>query len=320
MCNAANCEHLDDDLGDIFASAPVTRALTDADAALILKAGAKTHAEPLYAKTLAAPKTFVEQCAKCRGSGNIYSYLSGRYLGECFDCGGKGSKEFKSSPEARADAATKRAAKKAARTAEATVAWVAAHPDEFAWMNAAAARGFDFAGSMLTALGNYGSLTENQLAAVRRCAINDAQRDADRADREANAPKIDAAALAKIHASFAQAREKLIQRPKMRLDTFLFSLAVGGKNDGAIYVKHLEETNYDGERRYMGKIVGEKFFGFKCTPAEEAQIIAAASDPEAAAIAYGQRVGACSICGRKLTKAESIERTIGPICFENYFG
>lgn len=327
MCNSATCTHLDDTLDDLFAAAAVTRPLTDEDAKLILNSVSIGYDDPRFARRAPkASKVFVEQCEACKGSGRFYGY-TGRYVGPCFKCDGKGVREFKTSPEARADAASKRnakkadaAAEKAARIAEAMAGWVEANPDEFAWMNSAAARGFGFASNMLTALGNYGSLTDNQLAAVRRCALQDAQRDADRKDREANAPKIDSAALAKIHASFAKARENLIQRPKMRLDTFLFSLAVGGKNDGAIYVKHLEDRNEMDERRYMGKIVGEKFYGFRCSAEEEARIVAAASDPEAAAIAYGQRVGACSICGQRLTKEESIQRTIGPICWSKYFG
>ncbi len=331
MCNSATCNHrednLDDDLGDLFASAAPARPMTDEEAKAILAMGAQTHRERFPKRAPQAPKVFVEQCGKCRGSGNIYSNVSGRYLGKCFDCDGAGTREFKTSPEARADAATKRAAKKAdeaaekaARIAEATKLWIENHPDEFAWMTSATARGFDFASNMLVALGSYGSLTENQLAAVRRCALKDAQRDADRKEREANAPKIDSAALAKIHASFAKARENLIQRPKMRLDTFLFSLAVGGKNDGAIFVHHLEVRYEMDERRYMGTIAGEKFYGFRCSAEEEARIVAAASDPEAAAIAYGQRVGACSICGQKLTNAASLERMIGPICWSKFFG
>lgn len=324
MCNAANCEHyLDDDLGDIFASAPVKRALTDDAAKAILAAGSQGHETSRFPKkTMAGPKVFIEDCKACNGSGRFYSY-TGRLVGNCFKCEGRGKVEYKTSPESRDAGKAARDAKKAEEgrlLMEQVAQWAIDNPIEFAWINAATARGFDFAGSMLTALAKYGRLTDNQLAAVRRLVIKDEERDAARKAAIADAPQIDAAALAKIHASFAKARENLIQRPKMRLDTFLFSLAVGGKNDGAIYVKHLEETDYEGQKRYMGKIVGDQFFGFKCSPEETARIVAAASDPENAAIAYGQRVGKCSICGLKLTKEESIQRTIGPICFGKYFG
>jgi hypothetical protein len=42
------------------------------------------------------------------------------------------------------------------------------------------------------------------------------------------------------------------------------------------------------------------------------------ADPLAASIAYGRRTGQCSICGRLLENAESIERGIGPICAGNF--
>lgn len=323
MCNSATCNHLDDDLGDIFASAPVTRALTDDAAKVILAAGSQGHENSRFPKRAPqATKLFIEECKDCGGSGRFYSY-TGRYVGPCFHCEGTGKREYKTSPESRAAATQSRNAKKAEEARvlmEQVEQWKLDNPIEFAWIDAATARGFDFAGSMLTSLAKYGRLTDNQLAAVRRLVIKDEERNAARKAAIADAPQIDATALAKIHASFAQARENLIQRPKMRLDTFLFSLAVGGKNDGAIYVKHLDEMDGEGQKRYMGKIVGNQFFGFKCSPEETARIVAAASDPENSAIAYGQRVGRCSICGLKLTKEESIQRTIGPICFAKYFG
>ena len=41
-----------------------------------------------------------------------------------------------------------------------------------------------------------------------------------------------------------------------------------------------------------------------------------AKDPTAAARLYGQETGQCSCCGRELTRKESIDRGIGPICAE----
>ena len=109
-----------------------------------------------------------------------------------------------------------------------------------------------------------------------------------------------------------------IKYPKMRLDTFLFSLVRSGQNAGAIYVKTIEK-DADGERRYLGKIVDGRFVrAYKCSEDEQARIIAAAMDPEAADIAFGRREGACSICARTLTNHESIDRGIGPICAERF--
>ena len=44
----------------------------------------------------------------------------------------------------------------------------------------------------------------------------------------------------------------------------------------------------------------------------------AAKDPTAAARLYGQETGQCSCCGRELTRKESIDRGIGPVCAERF--
>jgi uncharacterized CHY-type Zn-finger protein len=91
-----------------------------------------------------------------------------------------------------------------------------------------------------------------------------------------------------------------------------------GRNAGSIYVKSIEKDDM-GERQYYGKITDGRFFrAFKCTDEDKKRIIEAASDPEAAAIAYGRREGKCSVCSRTLTNHESIDRGIGPICAERF--
>ena len=46
--------------------------------------------------------------------------------------------------------------------------------------------------------------------------------------------------------------------------------------------------------------------------------IDAATDPLAAAIAYGRETGSCSCCGRELTNKVSIDLGIRPICREKW--
>lgn len=49
--------------------------------------------------------------------------------------------------------------------------------------------------------------------------------------------------------------------------------------------------------------------------AEGAALLAEiAEDPKGAAIAYGKATGSCGICGKTLTKQESIDAGIGPWC------
>lgn len=262
---------------------------------------------------------YEEPCPKCKGSGRFVGY-TGRVVGNCFNCKGSGTVTFKTSPEARAKGKEQRDALKerqAAEKAKAAGAWMAANEAETKWIGANAGS-FDFAKAMLDALLQYGSLTDKQMAAIHRCMARDAQREAERAEIAERAPDIATDALDKIQTAFASALEKDIKYPKMRLDAFLFSLVRSGANAGAIYVKSIAKDEA-GERRYFGKIVEGRFFKtYKVTDEEQQRIVAAASDPEAAAIAYGRREGACSICGRKLTNHASIDRGIGPICADTF--
>ena len=68
-----------------------------------------------------------------------------------------------------------------------------------------------------------------------------------------------------------------------------------------IYIGHLKETSTN--LRDPGLV---------------AALERAAKDPTAAARLYGQETGQCSCCGRELTRKESIDRGIGPICAERF--
>jgi hypothetical protein len=108
--------------------------------------------------------------------------------------------------------------------------------------------------------------------------------------------------------AFERARGNGVRSPKLRLDTFVFSRAPDhGANAGAVYVK-------EGET-YLGKIAAGRFqTSRECDKETEARVLAVAADPATAATAYGRRYGRCSICGRELTRNESIDRAMGPIC------
>jgi hypothetical protein len=156
------------------------------------------------------------------------------------------------------------------------------------------------------ALSKYGTLTERQLSAVQKCMSRDIER---QTAREQAAPQVE---IARIEIAFANAREKGLKYPRLRLAGLVFTPAkADSQNAGAVYVKTGET--------YLGKIAGGKLFKSRdCTPDAEASIIAAAADPEAAAVAYGKRFGQCAICARELTNQESIDRGIGPICAEKF--
>jgi hypothetical protein len=179
---------------------------------------------------------------------------------------------------------------------------------------------------MSEAVEKYGSLTPNQLAAVQRLIAKDAARDAERAqertERVANAPAVD---LSKIVEAFAAAKERGIRFPRLRLGSFVFTVAgERAKRPGSINVtrasrKEIDRFSGAEKRQYLGNIADGKFVsGFKCQPVEADEIVQACADPEAAAVAYGRRFGQCACCGKELTNHESIERGIGPVCAEKY--
>ena len=121
--------------------------------------------------------------------------------------------------------------------------------------------------------------------------------------------------VSKIEISFTAARANGLKHPKLRLAGYTFSPAPAtGRNAGSLYVKRAA-----GDGEYLGKITDGRFQPvFACTAEDRASIVAAASDPHAAAKAYGQQTGSCSCCGKELTNGLSIELGIGPICRDKY--
>jgi len=260
---------------------------------------------------------FEQACPKCRGTGRVtFGYVHVR-SGECFACKGKGKLTFKTSPATRAKAkasAERRVTAKADAQATKVAEWKEANPAEAAWLEASAPR-FEFAKSMLDALTKFGHLTERQLETVQRLTVQDAERQAARATEQvARAQSAPVVTVEAIEVAFNNAKQAGVKRPKLRLDTFVFSPAgETSANAGAIYIKNKEDG------LYLGKVMGGRLFASReCTTEAAERIVAVSSDPAQAAIAYGQKFGACSVCGRALTDSDSIARGIGPICAENY--
>jgi hypothetical protein len=249
-----------------------------------------------------------ETCRKCNGLGRFIGY-SGRALGQCFACKGRGFNEFVQAPEARAKARVQSRVRKA-KSIEAQRAWFAeAHPEVWAWIQSSRER-FPFAESMAEAIDKFGDLTEGQLAACERSVAKLAALKAQRAERVANAPTIDTTGLrAAFDKAIANGRKKAI----MRFDGFKATLGTPGTQwEGEIFLR-------DGDTK-LGTIKRDGRFVAKreCTEAKQAEIVATMSDPLKAAVAYGRRTGTCSICGAELTNGVSIDRGIGPICAEKF--
>jgi hypothetical protein len=263
------------------------------------------------APAAAAPST---PCPSCSGSGRWRS-PSGASTGPCFTCQGTGQVtpgRIRRQQAARRGRVTA-ASNKAARIA----AWRAEHPDAAAWLDAD--RPFPFRDAMRDALTQWGALTDNQLAAVRRCIAADT----DRAERRATERTALAASAPQLGDSFGAIKDALdraaskgLRAPSMRTGLFTFSRAPNtGANPGAIYVKARSGD------AYLGKIVqGGRFLASReCTPELTAALVTVAADPLAAAVAYGRQFGLCSCCGRDLSDPASVAAGIGPICASKYF-
>lgn len=259
------------------------------------------------------PQDFTEKCRKCGGRGSIYSYSSGRLLGPCFQCKGKGSKTFLTSPDQRAAKAASRERSKARKGEAAIEAFKVEFPDVWAWMDGST---FGPAVDMLSKLRRYGSLFPSSIEAARRMI---AKRDAVQAERQARvaaAPVADTAGVDRLKAAFdsaiayAAAKGKGIHLRSPRIiigDVVIKPAKATSANPGALYV-------YGNERAYLGKITGGKFFAAReCTAEVQAKVLAFIADPNAAAKAYGQETGICCVCGTRLI-SKWRELGIGPIC------
>jgi len=253
----------------------------------------------IYAESTTMTKPlFRKNCSKCSGTGRW-----GWSNQPCFGCNGRGIVETKTDTVALA---ARRAQKQQEDGDTAQDEFAELHPIESDWIHREAPT-FSFAASLLHAIRKHGMLTPAQLAAAQRCAA------------KANAPKpppveVSPAGLGRIEEAFAKAKSRGVARPKMRLGAVVASAAPErGKNPGAVYM-----TTTDGN--YLGKVHKGGLSLLPIAKDWETMILEAIADPQAAAIAYGQRTGNCSICGRMLTVGESIDRGIGPICFERFFG
>lgn len=250
-----------------------------------------------------APEMHYETCRKCGGGGVFYSF-TGRPLGECGACKGKGKRAYKTSRDQRENNRAKANERARNKRVQNWDDFCSRSPKVSAWIKAKAPT-FEFAASLEAAVQKYGDLTDNQYVAVKRCMDRDEARKAEAIERAENAPAVE---LGKIGEAFEAAKASGLKWPKLHLKTFVFSMAgENSKNPGAIYVK-------DGSE-YLGKIIGGKLITVRsCGTEREQAILDIVADPEAAAVAHGVATGSCSCCNRELTNPESIERGIGPIC------
>ena len=187
------------------------------------------------------------------------------------------------------------------------VGWIESNPREHEWLEAQSRAGNGFATSLLQGLARYGSLTPNQLAAVRR---NLEARVAPAAPQVSVA----GAGFSKLLQGFQAAQNNGLRRPRLRIGPMKFSLAPeNGRNAGYVYVKTTDGT-------YLGKIspTGQWSRSYECTPAYADAVATIGRDPLGALVEHGHQTGNCGICNRRLSDPESVTRGIGPICAAKY--
>lgn len=255
---------------------------------------------PVTAKSHAA---YVSPCKRCNGTGR-FAFIS-RFGSECLACKGAGSRTFKTSPEQRQRAKASAAARAERKSQEAVQGFAEQFPAVHAWLVEAAPR-FDFARSMLEAVGKWGRLTDGQRAAVERCMARDAERKAQRAEQQ-------------------KRRE---EQPEQRMDKF-FAVMLKHKNfhagdlkmsrgrDGAtVWIRHAAAE------KALGRIEGGALTIWDRagvdTDAVRKTLAEFEENPLEAAKRYGKLTGRCCSCGRELTDPASIEAGIGPICAEKF--
>tara|TARA_R100001594_G_scaffold32347_2_gene60075 strand:+ start:350 stop:1321 length:972 start_codon:yes stop_codon:yes gene_type:complete len=255
------------------------------------------------------------KCYKCLGDGTVwFGYINPR-LGKCFACNGKGF--FKTSPETRKrqrDSRKRAEESKKARNAELSLEFLNAQPDSeklFAWIKetrlAHESRPTDFtefANDLRLSLLKYGSWTEKQIGAARKCIAASEKRTAERKENS-HGPFV------KLQEAFDKALSGGASRSRLKLTIggLRFNRAPDtGRNPKCIYVK-------DGDL-YVGKITPEGTFS-QSRDAEQQHIDglnAIGDDPLAEAKKHGHETGVCACCAKTLTNPDSIENGIGPIC------
>ena len=263
----------------------------------------ETHIDDIKTKPSKAKETW--PCPHCLGSGKWRGGVNRHGNDKCGPCKGKG--HFKTSPEQRAKSRKKAAERRAKQLEENVADFQMNHMDLWeafeehkSWNN--------FFNSMIDVVRKYGTLSEKQFAA---CYATLEKIEKKKAEREAKAVQLN---FGQIKEKFLIAILKGIKRPKMRFHGFMITRAPDyGVNKDHLYVK----TEYG---TYLGKVApnGNFIKSNDCTDEHIDKLTKIDEDVIGSAKAYGRVTGNCCCCGRELTKKESIELGIGPICAERF--
>lgn len=291
---------------------------------------------------------FVERCPKCRGTGS-YGRVSSLGHSACTKCKGTGKLQFRTAPEARAKARVSSAARAQRKQAENIIAFGEQYPVEAKWLSDS---GSSFATSLTQAIAKYGHLTENQLAAVRKCIARDEDKAAGAGEWIAAHQAEHAWLVSQAEAGNELANDLLTGQYGLLKRSFLTDnqlalvqrkmaaeapatdsdLDVSGLKgyyavpDGDTRLKLCvrkpgKNSRYhgwtfvdDGAAYGSRRTYGKQAPGGKYRGDVQDALRAILADPLEAQKAYGKLTGVCGHCGRMLEDEASVAAGIGPIC------
>lgn len=293
---------------------------------------------------------FVEDCPKCRGTGN---WRSG-YM--CFKCKGTGKLQFKTSPEARAKSrksAQRSKARRADEMSKGFVEFLDGMPDVRDWMLSSVEQGNSWAQSMWQSGQRYGALTENMVAAIRKAIakeddaaggasewIKNHQAEHAWLVREAEAGNEFANSL--LNGQWGLMKKGVLSDNQLAAIQRNLSNEVAVESGGSLDISGLKgyyavpggETRLkicvrrpgknsryhgwtfvdDGAQYGHRKTYGKQRPGSTYQGGIQAELAEVLKDPREAMIAYGKLTGTCGMCGRLLEDEDSIAAGIGPVC------
>ena len=246
---------------------------------------------------------YEEKCTARGCNGGTFMSWSGRAVGPCYKCKGTGILKFKTSPEQRAKGkvnAQKRAARKVEIKAEKAVAYREANAEFVAYLEEVS--GWNgFASSMLSAINDYGSLTDPQRAAADKMHAKHVAKQADKAAEPTSG----------LDLTDVPAGLYAIPNGDTRLKVAIRKPGKNSRWHGSIFVD--DGAAYGSRKNYGRQMPGKEYEGSIIE-----QLKAIAADPLEAMKAYGKLTSTCGACGRKLEDEKSIALGIGPVCLNKF--
>jgi hypothetical protein len=236
-----------------------------------------------------------EKCPKCFGTGRKFGGICFRCNGSCYINAARPLKTDTANVAARQAYADAKQEKRLTHSAK-VGAFIVANPD---LMDYCSRISDDFTASCLRVLNRDGAMSGPQIAAIRRSL---AKATAAKAAVVAATPAGNGLDLMPIPAG-----RYAVPDGETRLKVLIRKPAAPSKWAGWVFVS--DGAEYGQGTQYGRQAPGKTYYG-----KIEKELRAIAADPRAAAIAYGRLTGTCSVCGRKLENAASVEAGIGPIC------